>query len=34
MDFLQALSSQAAFINSSVIPWVLRLVMIGLWAYH
>ncbi len=30
MDFLQALSSQAAFINSSVIPWVLRLVMIGL----
>ena len=30
MEFLQALSSQAAFINSSVIPWVLRLVMIGL----
>lgn len=30
MDFLHALSDQAAFINSSVIPWVLRLVMIGL----
>ena len=30
MDLLQALSTQAAFINSSVIPWVLRLVMIGL----
>jgi BASS family bile acid:Na+ symporter len=30
MDFLQTLSAQAAFINSSVIPWVLRLVMIGL----
>jgi BASS family bile acid:Na+ symporter len=30
VHFLQALSSQAAFINSSVIPWVLRLVMIGL----
>jgi bile acid:Na+ symporter, BASS family len=30
MDFLQALSEQAAFINSEVIPWVLRLVMIGL----
>ncbi|MBN1241048.1 MAG: bile acid:sodium symporter family protein [Gammaproteobacteria bacterium] len=30
MDLLQALSEQAAFINSEVIPWVLRLVMIGL----
>ena len=30
MDFLQQLSAQAAFINSSVVPWVLRLVMIGL----
>lgn len=30
MDLLDALSAQAAFINSRVIPWVLRLVMIGL----
>lgn len=30
MELLQALSAQAAFINSEVIPWVLRLVMIGL----
>lgn len=30
MNLLQALSEQAAFINSEVIPWVLRLVMIGL----
>ena len=30
MNFLSALGAQAAFINSSVIPWVLRLVMIGL----
>lgn len=30
MHLLQALSAQAAFINSQVIPWVLRLVMIGL----
>jgi len=30
MNFLASLSEQAAFINSSVIPWVLRLVMIGL----
>lgn len=30
MHLLQALSTQAAFINSQVIPWVLRLVMIGL----
>ena len=30
MNFLQSLSDQAAFINSEVIPWVLRLVMIGL----
>jgi bile acid:Na+ symporter, BASS family len=30
MDLLEALSEQAAFINSEVIPWVLRLVMIGL----
>ena len=30
MNFLQALSAQAAFINSEVVPWVLRLVMIGL----
>jgi BASS family bile acid:Na+ symporter len=30
MDLLQALSAQAAFINSEVVPWVLRLVMIGL----
>jgi BASS family bile acid:Na+ symporter len=30
VDYLHALGAQAAFINSSVIPWVLRLVMIGL----
>jgi bile acid:Na+ symporter, BASS family len=30
MEFLQTLSGQAAFINSEVIPWVLRLVMVGL----
>ena len=30
MELLEALSAQAAFINSEVIPWVLRLVMIGL----
>jgi BASS family bile acid:Na+ symporter len=30
MALLQALSEQAAFINAEVIPWVLRLVMIGL----
>lgn len=30
MNLLEALSEQAAFINSDVIPWVLRLVMIGL----
>jgi BASS family bile acid:Na+ symporter len=30
MQLLQALSAQAQFINSQVIPWVLRLVMIGL----
>lgn len=30
MEILEALSEQAAFINSQVIPWVLRLVMIGL----
>lgn len=30
MELLQTLSTQAAFINSQVIPWVLRLVMIGL----
>ncbi len=30
MSLLEALSGQAAFINSSVVPWVLRLVMIGL----
>lgn len=30
MELLEALSTQAAFINSEVIPWVLRLVMIGL----
>lgn len=30
MDFLQQLSGHAAFINAEVIPWVLRLVMIGL----
>lgn len=30
MELLQAFSGQAAFINSEVIPWVLRLVMMGL----
>jgi len=30
MDILESLSAQAAFINSEVIPWVLRLVMMGL----
>lgn len=30
MELLEALSAQAAFINAEVIPWVLRLVMIGL----
>jgi BASS family bile acid:Na+ symporter len=30
MDWLHRLSEQAAFINTSVVPWVLRLVMIGL----
>jgi BASS family bile acid:Na+ symporter len=30
MELLDTLSAQAAFINSEVIPWVLRLVMIGL----
>ena len=30
MDLLQQLTEQAAFVNSEVIPWVLRLVMIGL----
>jgi BASS family bile acid:Na+ symporter len=30
MDLLQALSQQAAFINAEVVPWVLRLVMVGL----
>jgi BASS family bile acid:Na+ symporter len=30
MGLLQALSQQAAFINAEVIPWVLRLVMVGL----
>jgi bile acid:Na+ symporter, BASS family len=30
MELLHTLSTQAAFINSQVIPWVLRLVMIGL----
>ena len=30
MELLEALSEQAAFINSEVIPWVLRLVMVGL----
>ena len=30
MDLLQQLSAQAAFINAEVIPWVLRLVMVGL----
>jgi BASS family bile acid:Na+ symporter len=30
MEHLQALAGQAAFINAEVIPWVLRLVMMGL----
>ena len=30
MELLQKLGEQAAYINSEVIPWVLRLVMIGL----
>lgn len=30
MELLQKLSEQAAFINAEVIPWMLRLVMIGL----
>ncbi len=30
MELLQQLNEQAAFINAEVIPWVLRLVMIGL----
>ena len=30
MGVLQGLSQQAAFINAEVIPWVLRLVMVGL----
>jgi BASS family bile acid:Na+ symporter len=30
MELLRTLSAQAAFINAEVIPWVLRLVMIGL----
>lgn len=30
MDLLQALSQQAAFINAEVVPWVLRIVMVGL----
>jgi len=30
MEILEALSAQAAFINAEVIPWVLRLVMVGL----
>ena len=30
MGFLQSFSQQAAFINAEVIPWVLRLVMVGL----
>lgn len=30
MELLEALSTQAEFINSRVIPWVLRLVMVGL----
>ncbi|MBI2186608.1 MAG: bile acid:sodium symporter family protein [Acidobacteria bacterium] len=30
MDLLQALGQQAAFINAEVVPWVLRVVMIGL----
>ena len=30
MQLLRLLSEQAAFINAEVVPWVLRLVMIGL----
>jgi len=30
MGLLEALSAQAAFINAEVIPWVLRVVMVGL----
>jgi BASS family bile acid:Na+ symporter len=30
MDWLQTLSAQAAFINTEVVPWALRLVMAGL----
>ena len=30
MEFLNALTDQVAFINSTVIPWILRLVMLGL----
>ncbi len=30
MDILDALTEQAAFINATVIPWMLRLVMLGL----
>ena len=30
MTLLQALGAQAAFINAEVIPWVLRLVMVGM----
>jgi BASS family bile acid:Na+ symporter len=30
MELLQGLSEQAGFINAEVIPWVLRLVMVGL----
>jgi len=30
MELLQRLSEQAAFINAEVIPWLLRLVMVGL----
>jgi BASS family bile acid:Na+ symporter len=30
MNLLQALSQQAGFINAEVVPWVLRLVMVGL----
>jgi bile acid:Na+ symporter, BASS family len=30
MGLLQALSQQAAFINAEVVPWVLRVVMVGL----
>ncbi len=30
MELLQSFSQQAAFINAEVVPWVLRLVMVGL----